>query len=59
MKKIFRTIRTSGRDIYDGKISLEEADKGQSDLADEVEKFKNKTRPKSLEKKTRKRKCCL
>ena len=57
--KKFRTIRTFGRYIYDGKISLEEADEDQSDLADETEKFKNKTRPKNLEKKTRKRKCCL
>ena len=50
----FRTIRTFGRDIYDGKISLEEADEDQSDLAGEIENFKNKTRPKSQEKKQEK-----
>ena len=55
----FRTIRTFARDIYDGKISLEEADEDKSDLADEIENFKNKTRPKSPEKKTTKRSCCL
>ena len=50
----FRTIKTFGRDIYNGKISLEEADKDQSDLADEFEKLKDKTRLKSLEKKQEK-----
>ena len=28
----FRTIRTFGREIYDGKISLEEPDEDQSNL---------------------------
>ena len=51
----FSTIRMFGRDIYDDKISLEEADEDQSDLADEIENFINKTRLKSLEKKTRKK----
>ena len=50
----FRTIRTFGRDIYNGEISLEKANEYQSDLADEIEKFKDKTRPKSLEKKQEK-----
>ena len=44
-------------DIYEGKVTLEEADKDQSDLADEIEKFKDKTRPKTIKKKTRKRNC--
>ena len=52
----FRTIRTFGRDIYEGKITLEEADEDQSNLADKIKNFSDKTRPKSLEKKTRKRK---
>ena len=51
----FRTIRTFGRDIYDGKISLEEADEDQSDFVDEIEKFNDKTRPKSREKKQKKK----
>ena len=32
----FNTIRTFGEDIYNGKITLEEADEDQSDLADEL-----------------------
>ena len=53
----FQTIRTFGNDIDEGKITLEEADRDQSDLADETEKFKDKTRPKNYKKKTRKRNC--
>ena len=44
----FRTIRKFGRDIYDGKIGLEEADEDQSDLAGEIENLKKKARPKFL-----------
>ena len=51
----FRTPRIFGRDIYDGKISLEEADEDQSDLVGETENFKNKTRPKCLGKKQEKK----
>ena len=40
--------------IYNGKITLEEADKDQSDLIDEIESFNNKTRPKSNKKKKEK-----
>ena len=36
---IFKIIRTFGRDIYEGKITLEEADKEQSDLAIEIDHF--------------------
>ena len=32
--KNFQTIRTFGKDIYNGEITLEEADKDQSDLID-------------------------
>ena len=35
----FNTIRTFGEDIYNGKITLEEADEDQSDLADKIIKF--------------------
>ena len=52
-------MRTFGRDIYDGRISLEEADEDQSDTADEIENFKNKTRPNSPEKKNKEKKMLL
>ena len=42
----FNTIRTFGEDIYDGKITLEEADKDQSDLVDNINIFIEKTKPK-------------
>ena len=35
----FNTIRTFGKDIYNGKITLEEADESQSDLLDEIKTF--------------------
>ena len=45
------TIRTFGEDIYNGRITLEEADEDQSDLADKIDEFTEKTRPKSDKKK--------
>ena len=42
----FNTIRTFGEDIYDGKITLEEADKDQPDLVDNINIFIEKTKPK-------------
>ena len=45
------TIRTFGEDIYEGKITLEEADEDQSDLADQINKFIEETRPKNYDKK--------
>ena len=53
----FNTIRTFGEDIYNGKITLEEADEDQSDLADEINNFIKKTRPKNDEKKQEKKNC--
>ena len=50
----FRTIRNFGKDIYEGEITLEEADKDQSDLLNEIKNFSDKTRPKSPEKKQEK-----
>ena len=47
----FQTIRTFGEDIYDSKVTLEEADKDQSDLANEIKTFTDKTRLKSYKKK--------
>ena len=44
----FNTIRTFGKDLYNSKITLEEADESQSDLLDEIKTFDNKTRPKTF-----------
>ena len=51
----FQTIRTFSRDIYDGKISLEEADEDQSDLLSEIKKCIDKTRPKNKKKNKKKK----
>ena len=50
-----KTIRTFGKDIYNGKITLEEADMDQSDLLDEIRNFSEKTRPKSDNKNKKKK----
>ena len=50
----FQTIRTFGIDIYDGEITLEDADKDQSDLLNEIKNFYDKTRPKNYKKKQEK-----
>ena len=42
----FNTIRTFGKDIDNGKITLEEADESQSDLLDEIKTFNDRTIPK-------------
>ena len=47
----FNTVRTFGEDIYEGKITLEEADEDQSDLPDRINEFNKKRRPKSEKKK--------
>ena len=52
----FQTIRTFGEDIYEGKITLGEADKDQSDLFNEIKNVSEKMRPKSY-KKTARRNC--
>ena len=49
----FNTIRTFGKDIYEVKINLEETDKDQSDLLNELKNFSEKTRLKSYKKKAR------
>ena len=53
----FRTIRMFGRDIYNGKITLEEANDEQSNLVNSVRNFNSKTRPQNNKKKKRKRNC--
>ena len=52
--RIFRTIRTFGEDIYNGKITLEGANESQANLVEEIEKFNNKTKPKKKENKEKK-----
>ena len=55
--KNFQTIKTFGRDIYEGKITIEEANEYQTDLLAEIMNFRKNTKPRSQEKKTRKRNC--
>ena len=52
--KFFQTIKTFGRDIYEGKIAIEKANEYQTDLLAEIMSFKKHTKPTSPEK-TRKR----
>ena len=52
--KNFRTIRTFGRDIYEGKITLKEADEDQSNLLNDIRNFRDKTRPQNDKKKQEK-----
>ena len=49
--KNFQTIKTFGRDIYEGKITIEETDKYQTDLIAEIMNFRKNTKPRSQEKK--------
>ena len=44
----FKTIKTFGKDIYEGKITLKEADEDQSDLTNEINKFIKETDPKNV-----------
>ena len=49
--KNFQTIKTFGRDIYNGKITLKEADENQANLLVEIMIFKKNTRPQDSKKK--------
>ena len=53
--KNFRTIKIFGRDIYEGKITLKEADEDQSNLLNEIRNFRDKTRPEIYKKKQEKK----
>ena len=55
--KKFQTIKTFGRDIYEAKITLEEADKYQTNLLAEIMNFKKNAKRRSQEKNTQKRNC--
>ena len=49
--KIFQTIKTFGRDIYEGKTTRKEADEYQTHLLAEIMDFRKNTKPRSQEKK--------
>ena len=53
--KNFQTIKTFGRDIYEGKVTIKEADEYQADLLVEIMNFKKNTKPRSQEKKKKKK----
>ena len=53
--RMFKTIRLFGDDIYSSKITINEADQEQSDSAEYILNFNNKTRAKNKDdKKTKK-----
>ena len=51
----FRAIRTFGIDIYNGDITLKEADEDQSSLLNEIRNFRDETKPQDKEKKRKKK----
>ena len=50
----FQTIKTFGRDVYEGKITMEEADEHQTNLLVEIMNFRKNSKPRSQEKKQEK-----
>ena len=52
--KNFQTIKTFGWNIYEGKITIKETDKYQTDLLTEILNFRKNTKPRSQEKKQEK-----
>ena len=48
--KNFQTTKTFGRHIYEGKITIKEADEYQADLLNEIMIFRKNTKPRSQEK---------
>ena len=57
--KNFQTIKTFGRDIYEGKITMKEADEYQADLLTEIMSFSFKYENQELKKKSKKKKLLL
>ena len=49
--KNFQTVKGFGRDIYEGKITIKEADECQAELLTEITNFRKDTKPRSQEKK--------
>ena len=47
-------MKSFGRDIYEGKTTIEEADEQQSNFLVEIMNFKKNTKPRSQEKKINK-----
>ena len=45
--KTFKTIRSFGENIYNDKITINEANQEQADLVEYILNFNNKARPKS------------
>ena len=48
--KNFQTVKTFGQDIYEGKITTEEANEYQTDLLAEIKNFRKNIKPKIQEK---------
>ena len=58
----FKTTRTFGKDIYEGKITLEEVNNEQSNLVHDIRNLNSKTRPQNDKKKKKEKlflKTCL
>ena len=53
--KKFQIIRVFGKDIYNGEITLEEADKDQPKLVKKINDFIKKTKPRNKEKRREKK----
>ena len=53
--RMFNAIRIFGEDLYEGKITLEEADEDQSDLTDMINEFTKEIRPRNSGKKQEKK----
>ena len=53
--KHFQTINTFGRDIYEGKVTIEEANEYQTGLLAEIMNFSKNTKPRSQEKNKKKK----
>ena len=53
--KNFQTIRTFGRDVYEGKITIKEADEYQTYLLTEITNFKKNSKPRCQEKNKKKK----
>ena len=53
--RIFKTIRSLGDDVYNNKITINEADQKQSNLVEYIMNFNNKTRPKTKDDKKNKK----
>ena len=54
--RIFKTIRSFGDDIYNSKITINEADQEKSDLVEYILNFNNKAKTKNKEDKTKTKK---